>query len=136
MNDAYISILVYCLWMICLLFVMLIVRVKAVRAGLKPKDITPFNENISAFANRLSRAHANCYENLPVFVSITVVAALNDMLSIMQGSALIFIAARLLQSVTHLCSGRARYAMLRGAFFGVQVFIQIYWIVIIALKLL
>ena len=134
MEHAYIALLVYCLWMICLLFTMLVVRVKAVRKGLRSKDITPFNENISPFANRLSRAHANCYENLPIFAVIVLVAAMNDSIQILQGGALVFIAARIIQSMMHLYSSRMRIVMIRGAFFGVQVFLQIYWIIALLLS--
>lgn len=133
MDHAYIALLIYCLWMVCLLSAMLVVRVKAVRKGLRAKEITPFNENISEFANRLSRAHANCYENLPIFVAIIMVAAMNDRLDIMQGTALVFIAARLLQSAAHLYSGRMRVVMIRGGFFGIQVFLQVYWIIMLLL---
>lgn len=135
MLHAYIALLVYCLWMMVLLFAMLVVRVKAVRKGLRAKEITPFNENISPFANRLSRAHANCYENLPIFAVIVLVAAMNDALDLLQGTALIFIAARILQSCVHMYSGRMRVVMIRGAFFGVQVFLQIYWAIALLLRL-
>ncbi len=74
MDQVYIALLVYCLLMILLLFIMIFVRVQAVRKGLRAKDIIPFNENISEFAHRLSRAHANCYENLPIFSAIVLVA--------------------------------------------------------------
>ncbi len=115
---------------------MLVVRVKAVREGLRAKEITPFNENISPFANRLSRAHANCYENLPIFAVIVLVAAMNNAVDILQGTVLVFIVARILQNAMHLYSGRMRVVMIRGAFFGVQVFLQIYWIIMLLIKLM
>lgn len=136
MTHAYIALLIYCLWMISMLFMMLVVRVKAVRKGLRSKDITPFNENISPFANRLSRAHANCYENLPIFAAIVLVVAMNNALDILQGTALVFIVARILQSMAHFYSGRMRVVMIRGAFFGVQVFLQIYWIIMLLIKIM
>lgn len=131
MDQVYIVLLVYCLWMMCLLFTMLFVRVKAVRKGLRAKDIMPFNENISDFAYRLSRAHANCYENFPIFVAIVLVASMNDALGLMHGSVIVFILARILQSVAHLYSGRMRVVMVRAGFYGLQIFIQIYWIIML-----
>lgn len=135
MAHAYIALLVFCIWMICLLFTMLVVRVKAVQSGLRAREITPLNENISPFAYRLSRAHANCYENLPLFASIVLVAAMNNALDLMQGTALVFITARILQSGVHLYGTRMRLVMARGALFGVQVALQIYWIVALLLRL-
>lgn len=135
MAHAYIALLIFCIWMMGLLFTMLIVRVRAVRSGLRAREISPLNENISPFAYRLSRAHANCYENLPIFASIVLVAAMNNALDIMQGTALVFIAARILQSSVHLYGTRMRVVMARGAFFGVQVALQIYWIVALFLRL-
>lgn len=129
MAHIYITLLGFCLLSFSLLFVMVFVRVKAVRKGLRAKDMRPDNENISDFAYRVSRAHANYYENLPILVAITVVAAMNDALHIMQGSALVLLFLRALQTSVHLYSGRMRYAMLRGALFASQVVIQIYWVI-------
>lgn len=131
MIHAYIALLIYATLMMSLLFGILVVRVKAVRKGLHAQDITPSNEKISPFANRLSRAHANCYENLPVFGAIVLVAAMNNALEIMQVTALVFIVARILQAAVHLYSGHTRFVMIRGACFGVQVFLQIYWIIML-----
>ncbi len=129
MAHIYIALLGFCLLSFSLLFVMVFVRVKAVQKGLRAKEIRPDNENISDFAYRVSRAHANYYENLPILVAITVVAAMNDALHIMQGSALVLLFLRALQTSVHLYSGRMRYAMLRGSLFASQVVIQIYWVI-------
>lgn len=75
-----------------------------------------------AFYRRAVRAHANCVENLPVFAAIVLVAeasgARSPMLDIL---AIIVVAARVLQTVTHWTSGGNRAVAIRFSFFAVQI---------------
>ncbi|MBX2835069.1 MAG: MAPEG family protein [Micavibrio sp.] len=135
MPHAYLALLLFALLFFVLLFAMLFVRIKAVRAGVNPADFTPGNENLSAFAKRVSRAHANCYENIGFFAAIVMVTALTDNLEIMQGSALAFIAARFVQTSAHLISGAGLWLRMKGIFYAVQVFLQLYWIIKLLLPL-
>lgn len=132
MQEAYVALLIYGMWMYGLILVMLFLRVSAARAGkVTFQTVTADNRNISDFAYRLSRAHANCYENLPVFVGIVAVAGLSGQISVINGMAYIFILARILQSCVHLYSSSAKFVPIRGLLFGIQVFLQIYWSIIL-----
>lgn len=131
MQNAYIAVLGYVLWMFVLLSVLLVLRVKAGRAGMKASQFTSTSAELSSFAQRVSRAHANCCENLPIFLAIVFVASQTGKLAVFDGTVFIFLAARVLQSLAHLYSGRARIVMVRACFYWVQCAIQIYWIVIL-----
>jgi uncharacterized MAPEG superfamily protein len=58
---------------------------------------------------RAMRAHANCVENLPVYAAIVVAIAASGVQSPMLDTlAVVLFAARVLQTVTHVCSARLR----------------------------
>ncbi len=70
---------------------------------------------------RTMRAHMNCIENLPVFASLVLLGALLKLDSaLFELTALIVLPARVLQSVTHVISGRSRAVLVRFGFFSIQ----------------
>lgn len=128
MEYAFLAVLGYAFWMLVLLSMMLVVRARAIKAGVSYRTvIQPDNKGISDFAARLSRAHANCYENFPIFIAVVFVAYATKNMDIMQASAIVFLLARIGQSSVHLYSTHPRVTMVRGLFFGVQVALILYW---------
>ena len=103
--------------------------------GHRINTFKPSGEDVSPFSGRLCRAHANCYENLPVFAAIVLVAILSGNAAITGPLALWCVAARMGQSAVHLYSTRSRWVMLRFGFMVAQVAIQIVWAVRLLLKL-
>ena len=97
--------------------------------GHRINTFKPSGEDVSPFSGRLCRAHANCYENLPVFAAIVLVAILSGNAAITGPLALWCVAARLAQSTTHLCSTRSRWVLVRFSFMVVQVVIVWTWAV-------
>ena len=70
---------------------------------------------------RLLRAHLNCVENLPVFGAVVVVAELAQVQGLlMDRLAMVYVAARVCQSVAHISSGRSLVTNVRFGFFLVQ----------------
>jgi uncharacterized MAPEG superfamily protein len=70
---------------------------------------------------RTMRAHMNCVENLPVFAALVLLGAVLRLDStLFERAALIVLPARVLQSVTHVISGRSRAVLVRFGFFSVQ----------------
>jgi uncharacterized MAPEG superfamily protein len=71
---------------------------------------------------RTMRAHLNSVENLPVFAALVLLGSLNglDHDSLFQITAFIVLPARVLQSVSHISSGRNRAVLARFAFFVIQ----------------
>ena len=92
-------------------------------------SFSPSGEDISPFTARLSRAHANCYENLPIFGAFVVGIHLLGFTVITQGLAPWFLAARVAQSTVHLASTSPAAVIVRFGFFGVQVGIQLLWLI-------
>lgn len=88
----------------------------------------PDGSDISPFAARLSRAYANCNENLPAFAAILLTALATEQSEITDGLALWVFAARIAQSTIHLVSTNAPAVTARFGFFLVQWGIQAWWV--------
>lgn len=79
---------------------------------------------------RLLRAHANCVENLPVFAAVVLVAAVAGVTdATMDRLAQAYLAARVLQSLSHVASGSAFAVNARFTFFVAQI-ICVGWMIV------
>ena len=83
--------------------------------------------DVSPFSNRLCRAHANCYEGLPVFAALVLVAIATGQAAVTDPLALWVLAARVGQSTTHLISTGSLAVQVRFGFFLAQFLIQAWW---------
>jgi uncharacterized MAPEG superfamily protein len=131
--NSLIALLGYAAWTLTLLIAIaawrtiLIIRYRRAVNAFKPtgEDVSPANV-------RLIRAHANCYENLPVFAALIVAAHASGNGAVTDPLALWVFAARCAQSTVHLVSTRRRAVLVRFVFFFTQLAIQIYWVVQLA----
>lgn len=87
----------------------------------------PDNANLSAFMQRLARAHANCIEGLPLFGGLLLVAIATGQTAVTDPLAYSLLAARGLQASAHLSSLSILAVFIRAAFFAVQMAIGAYW---------
>lgn len=112
---------------------LLVTGIALVRSGLvlvrrrAPGAFTPDMADVSPFAARLARAHANCVENLPIFAALVVAAHLGGRPEVVDGLATAVLGARVAQSTVHLISTSSPAVLVRFAFFGVQVAIEAVW---------
>jgi uncharacterized MAPEG superfamily protein len=91
------------------------------RGQAKPSSFNPAVPHGSDRYQRTLRAHANCVENLPVFAALVLLGgALGMSGPWFEVAALIVLPARILQSASHIASGRNRAILARFAFFSVQ----------------
>ena len=77
------------------------------KTGRATNAYTPDGSDVSPFVNRLSRAHANCYESFPFIGGILLYAIASGTAEVTNSMALWLLGARIAQSVTHLLSGAA-----------------------------
>ena len=104
-------------------------RVSLALRGIKaPNSFDPSGKDVSTFAVRLCRTHANCYESFPFFGGLLLLAIATDTTAITDGLAYYFIGARVLQAVIHLTSTSNLAVQVRFAFFLVQIVIAVLWI--------
>ncbi|HYP87605.1 MAG TPA: MAPEG family protein, partial [Polyangiaceae bacterium] len=104
------------------LFTIGVPRISAVMSKrAKPSSFDPSVPHGSERYRRCMRAHANCVENLPVFATLVLLGSvLHVEGSPFQIVAALVLPARVLQSVSHIVSGRNRAILARFAFFSVQ----------------
>ena len=84
---------------------------------------------MEGFEKRLTRAHANCYENLPIAAAVLLYAIATHQTLLTDGLAYWFIGARIAQSIAHMVSTSNIAVLIRFGFFLVQIVILLIWIV-------
>lgn len=130
MESAYLLVLGFCSWALILLLGIGVLRFSFVLTGQRRANaFTPSGEEISSFGHRVCRAHANCYENLPVVIGVVLVAAMTHQLAIINPLALTFLTLRVLQSIVHVLSNAVTAVLIRFLLFAAQVAILAYWII-------
>jgi hypothetical protein len=90
-------------------------------------SFNPVGDDVSAFAVRLARVHANCYEFLPFALAGLLYAIATDNTQVTNGLAFLLVGARLAQGLIHLISTSNPAVMLRFALFLTQVLILGSW---------
>lgn len=134
MSASGYALLGFVMWQVLLLLGIGAMRVGLVLGGRRrANDFKPDGADVSAFSNRLCRAHANCYENLAAVAAVILLAMLLGRGGVTDPLAPVLLAARVAQSVTHLVSTSQLAVQLRFAFFAVQTGIVVYWIARLAL---
>lgn len=129
MTPTALALLGYAAWTILLVMLLGALRTGLVFAGKKKaNEFRPSGEDLQGFGQRATRAHANCYENLPVAAAILLYAIATNQTAITDELALLFLGARLLQSLTHLASTSRPAVLVRFAFFIVQIVILVIWL--------
>jgi uncharacterized MAPEG superfamily protein len=127
-SSTVVVLTLFVVWALLLLVLMEAIRTKLVLTKEVPANgFSPDNANLSAFMQRLARAHANCIEGLPVFGGLMVVAIVTAQTAVTDPLAYVFLAARLAQSLIHLVSVSPTAVTLRFSAFAVQMIIAIYW---------
>lgn len=129
MTPTAVALLGFVAWTLLLLVALAFVRTSLVMQNKKAANaFSPGGEDVGGFAQRLTRAHANCYENLPIAGAVLLYAIATDATATTDGLAYIFLGARLLQSATHLASTSNAAVRARFGFFLVQVLILAFWL--------
>jgi len=115
-------------WTLLLLVLMEAIRSYLVLTKAVPaNEFRPDNSNLSPFMQRLARAHANCFEGLPIFGGLMLVAVVSERTAITDSLAYPLLAARIFQSLVHLSSLSAAAVTVRFLAFAVQLGIAVYW---------
>ena len=85
-------------------------------------------DDLDGFGKRLTRAHANCYESLPLIAIVFLYVIATGQTAITDGFAYIVLGARIAQSVTHMISTSRIFVFVRFGFFLVQIGILVFWL--------
>ena len=128
MNPSLRALAWFAAWTLVLAFVMVNHRVYFVLTGQrKINSFTPDGSGVSEFQARACRAHANCYENLPVFAALILVAVVAGRSAITDSLSMIAVYCRMVQSTVHLISTSQPAVMVRATVYTVQMLIMVWW---------
>ncbi len=127
-TDSFVALVGFIAWTLALLVLMEAERSRLVLSGRVPANgFVPDNANLSAFMQRLARAHANCLEGLPVFGGLLLAALATGATPVTDPLALVLLGSRVFQSSVHLVSTSPVAVTIRFLAFGVQVAIAAWW---------
>lgn len=126
MNPTYYALAGFAGWTLLLTLVMATNRMANLFAGAKIpiNKFSPTGEDLPGLGHRVTRAHLNCVENLPVFAALVAAAGLSGQLAVMESTAMYVLYARIGQSVAHLISTSPAMVWIRATFFFVQVLLM------------
>lgn len=129
MSATAAALLGYVAWTILLVMSLGTYRtVLAKTQGRAANSFAASGADVGELGKRLTRAHANCYENLPVAAAVLLYAIAAGETGVTDGLAYIFLAARVAQSIVHVLSTSNLFVLIRFAFFLVQLVILIIWL--------
>ncbi len=129
MSEVVLTLIGLFAWSILLVFIIIGERTLHVLQGHKKiNEFVPDNSNLNAFSQRLARATANSLENLPINAGVLLLCLVTEQTEIIAGTAYLFLAARVLQSLVHIISTTVMAVMLRVTFYSVQLGLLSYWL--------
>jgi uncharacterized MAPEG superfamily protein len=128
MNATELTILWLVVWWAVLMIQLPMVRLLASRkTGSLAFDPNGFD--LQGYGRRLTRAIANCQENIPLYIGVLLFAMVAGHTTITNPTAHWLLGARIAQSVVHLVSTSSSMILTRFAFFVVQFILVVYWVV-------
>lgn len=130
MSPSALALVGYVAWTILLALTIVFYRTALVlKKERAANDFLPSGEDVSPFSNRLCRAQANCYENLPAFAALILLALATGHTDITDPLARWVLVARVAQSTVHLLSTSEMAVSLRALLLLVQLGVEAYWVV-------
>jgi len=128
MESTASTILWLVMWWALLMVQLPLVRLLASRkTGSMAFDPNGFD--LDGYGRRLTRAIANCQENIPIYIGVLLFAIVTDNTAITNATASWLLYARIAQSVTHLVSTSSAMILVRFVFFLLQFLLIVYWVV-------
>lgn len=97
-------------------------------AGKAANSFRPDGTDLPGFGQRLSRVHANCFENIPLYMAVLLYAVATEQTGVTDGGASTLLYARMAQSVVHAASTSVPAVYLRFILFALQNGLIAWWI--------
>lgn len=129
MTDTELAIVGLAAW--ALAVTLLLVGERTLRVffqGAAANGFDPYGVGEHGFRQRLVRVHANSYENLALLLAMPLFAVATEQQEVTEGLALVLLAARAAQGITHLVSASVFAVYVRVGFYSVQLAITGFWL--------
>lgn len=127
MTDTLTALAGFAAWFVALSLLLAIFRLGLVLGGKPANSFAVSGSDVPGFGQRATRARDNCYETLPIFAALALVAFASDRLAVTDPLAMWVLYARIGQSLAHLVSVSVPAVLLRANLFFAQVLIYAYW---------
>ncbi len=129
MSPTAAALLGYVAWTLLLLVSLGATRTfKVMAGGRAANSFSASGDDMDGFGKRLTRAHANCYENLPIAGAVMLYAIAASQTSLTDDLAFILLAGRIAQSITHVISTTNTFVLIRFVFFIIQIVVIAIWL--------
>ena len=129
MTASLVALCLFAGWTILLVVTLAGFRAYYSNSSNKPLNtFAPDGADVGGLGQRLTRAHLNCLELLPVVGAVILSAAVAGRSAVTDPLAMPLLYARVAQSVVHLISTSVAMVLLRATLFVVQLAIVASWI--------
>jgi len=127
MGDTLTALAGFAAWYVVLTIVMGLFRMGRIVGGKAVNSFAVSGSDLPGLGERLTRARDNCYETLPIFIALAVVAYATNQLAITDPLAMWVLYARIGQSLTHVISTSVPAVLVRANLFFLQMLVYLYW---------
>lgn len=129
MSSSLIALCGFAAWTMLLVFVLANARaVVSMTSGKELNSFSPSGDDLEGFVQRLTRAHLNCLEFLPIFGALILTAAVAGRGVVTDGLAMWALYARLGQSIVHMIGTSVPLVLIRALLFVAQLVIAAWWV--------
>ncbi|MEW4982694.1 MAG: MAPEG family protein [Cycloclasticus sp.] len=123
MGNSVVALGGFALWTLILVLSVATFRIVSdfvLKHGIALNLFKPDGSDVPGFGQRLTRAHLNCLEVLPIFAATILIAAIADQMSLLEPTVMYILYARVAQSIVHMISTSLIAVLVRGTFFVIQ----------------
>ena len=123
MGNSVVALGGFALWTLILVLSVATFRIVSdfvLKRGIALNLFKPDGSDVPGFGQRLTRAHLNCLEVLPIFAATILIAAIADQMSLLEPTVMYILYARVAQSIVHMISTSLIAVLVRGTFFVIQ----------------
>lgn len=123
MSNTIVALGGFALWTIILVSSVATFRIVSdfiLKRGISLNNFAADGSDVPGFGQRLTRAHLNCLEVLPVFAAVAIAASMADQLALLDPTVMYILYARVAQSVVHIISTSMIAVLIRATFFIIQ----------------
>ena len=130
MGRTLTALLFFVAWYLVLTLALALYRVALVFGGRKAANTFAVSgSDLPGFGQRLTRARDNCYETLPAFAALALVASVMGKTQVTDPLAMWVVIARMGQSLAHVTSTSVPVVLVRANLFFFQVLVYLWWTV-------
>jgi len=123
MSNTIIALGGFALWTLVLVLSVATFRIVSdfiLKRGIALNCFRPDGSDVPGLGQKLTRAHLNCLEVLPIFAAVVLLASMAEQMALLEPTVMYILYARIAQSIVHILSTSLVAVLIRATFFAVQ----------------